>query len=199
MTIKILSDKTSVKKWRIRMIRENPTNLAPDFYMPKNNNVFGMDGHLISPNKRFPSMEAIIYAINNIKGPLGEGEEAKVYKIDTAPDYTVRVSKSAPDIETLSTMIWEQKFIAQENIFEDRNYAQAIAYMGLDTDDATRAMVTINLYVPGFSMDIASAEEMDDDIGKAKKQLSDLIKEDKPEEAKILKEAIEILDIAENG
>ena len=45
------------------MITENPTNLAPDFYMLKNNNVFGMDGHLISPNKRFPSMEAIIYAI----------------------------------------------------------------------------------------------------------------------------------------
>ena len=99
-----------------------------------------------------PSIDEIIFAMS--EEPLGMGEEAKVYKIHTSPHYTVRVSNDAPDLETLSERIYDEKFIIQKDIFEGRNYAQPVAYMGLDPNDCHNAMVTINLYAPGFSMEI---------------------------------------------
>lgn len=99
-----------------------------------------------------PSIDEIIFAIS--EEPLGMGDEAKVYKIHTNPFYTVRVRKDAPDLETLSKRLYEEKFIEQKDIFAGRNYAQPVAYMGLDDYDKTNAMVTINLYSPGFSMEI---------------------------------------------
>ena len=99
-----------------------------------------------------PSKDEVVYAMS--EEPLGKGEEAKVYKIHTNPDYTVRVSNDAPDLETLSRMIYEENFVEQKDIFAGRNYAQAVAYMGLDADDHSNALLTINLYAPGFSMEI---------------------------------------------
>jgi len=99
-----------------------------------------------------PSIDDIIFAMS--EEPLGMGEEAKVYKIHTHPHYTVRVSNSAPDLETLSERLYDEKFTIQKDIFERRNYAQPVAYLGLDPDDCHNALVTINLYAPGFSMEI---------------------------------------------
>ena len=104
-------------------------------------------------NKRIlPSLDEIIYAMS--EEPLGMGEEAKVYKIHIDPNFTVRVSNDAPKLEILSKMIYEQGFIEQKDIFKGRNYAQPIAYMGIDKNDKQKALVTINLYSPGFSMEI---------------------------------------------
>ena len=99
-----------------------------------------------------PEIEEILFAMS--EEPLGRGEEATVYKIHTSPHYTVRVSHEAPDFETLAERLYEEKFTQQEDIFEGRNYAQPVAYWGLDEVDNSRAMVTINLYAPGISMEI---------------------------------------------
>ena len=99
-----------------------------------------------------PSIDEVIFAIS--EEPLGMGEEAKVYKIHTNPLYTVRVSNDAPDLEELSKRIFTEKFAPQKDIFSGRNYAQPIAYMGRDPYDKDNALVTINLYAPGVSMEI---------------------------------------------
>ena len=102
--------------------------------------------------RTLPSIDEILYAMS--EEPLGKGEEAIVYKIHTNPNYTVRVSNDAPDFDFLSRKLYEENFIPQKDIFAGRNYAQPIAYWGLDADDSNRAMVTINLYAPGISMEI---------------------------------------------
>ena len=61
-----------------------------------------------------PSIDDIIFAMS--EEPLGMGEEAKVYKIHTSPHYTVRVSNDAPDLETLSMRMYDEKFIMQQDI-----------------------------------------------------------------------------------
>ena len=98
-----------------------------------------------------PDIEEILYAMS--EEPLGRGEEAKVYKIHTNPDYTVRVSNEAPKLEELSAMICEKGFIPQKDIFAGRNYAQPVAYFSPDGNNQN-TLVTINLYSPGFSMEI---------------------------------------------
>jgi len=98
-----------------------------------------------------PSIDEIMFAIS--EEPLGMGEEAKVYKIHTNPNYTVRVSNNAPDFEQLAKIIENEQFVEQKDIFAGRNYAQPVAYLGLDKDNDS-ALVTINLYSPGFSMEI---------------------------------------------
>ena len=99
-----------------------------------------------------PSKDEIIFAIS--EEPLGRGEEAMVYKIHTNPNYTVRVSNDAPGLEELSQRIYEEEFVQQKDIFAGRNYAQPVAYLGLRDNDEYNALVTINLYSPGFSMEI---------------------------------------------
>lgn len=102
--------------------------------------------------KKLPSIDEIIFAMS--EEPLGMGEEAKVYKIHTSPDYTVRVSNSAPKLDVLAEQLYDSQFIQQKDIFAGRNFAQPVAYWGVDAYDATNALVTINLYSPGFSMEI---------------------------------------------
>ena len=99
-----------------------------------------------------PDTEEILFAMS--EAPLGMGEEATVYKIHTNPDYTVRVSNDAPSLKELFKLLPEKPFIEQEDIFDGRNYAQAVAYWGLDELDNTKAMITLNLYQPGISMEI---------------------------------------------
>ena len=99
-----------------------------------------------------PSVDEVIYAMS--EEPLGMGDEATVYKIHTSPDYTVRVSNNAPSLEELSQKLFTENFVVQKDIFAGRNYAQPVAYWGLDAYDKTNALVTINLYSPGFSMEI---------------------------------------------
>lgn len=99
-----------------------------------------------------PNIDEVIFAIS--EEPLGMGEEAKVYKIHTNPMYTVRVSNDAPGLQELSERIFTERFTPQKDIFAGRNYAQPVAYMGVDPYDKNNAMVTINLYAPGISMEI---------------------------------------------
>ena len=57
-------------------------------------------------------------------------------------------------METLCEKIYNEPFVQQKDIFAGRNYAQSVAYMGQDTEDPSNALITINLYTPGFSMEI---------------------------------------------
>lgn len=102
--------------------------------------------------RQLPTIDEILFAIN--EDPLGEGKEARVFKVHMRPKYMVRVSNEITDYEALSKRIFEEGFIQQEDIFEGRNFAQSVAYLGLNEYDRTRADVTINLYAPGFSMEI---------------------------------------------
>lgn len=102
--------------------------------------------------RELPKILDIVYAIS--ERPLGKGAEATVYKIDACPDYTVRVSNRAPGLEELSQRLFEEPFFPQHDMFDGRNFAQPVAYWGLDPEDNSIAMVTINLYSPGYSMEI---------------------------------------------
>ena len=99
-----------------------------------------------------PDIGEILFAMS--EQPLGEGEEAKVYKVHTKPKYTVRVSHNAPQLKDLHKLLAENSFIQQENIFGKRNFAQAIAWWGNDTSNKGSALITINLYSPGFSLEV---------------------------------------------
>lgn len=103
-------------------------------------------------DKQLPSIDDIIFAMS--EEPLGMGEEAKVYKIHTYPDYTVRVSNNALSFEELSEKMYQEPFVRQKDIFAGRNYAQPVAYWGIDEEYKNNAMVTINLYSPGFSLEV---------------------------------------------
>ncbi len=99
-----------------------------------------------------PTKDEILFAIS--EEPLGMGEEAKVYKVHTNPDYTVRVSNEIKEYESLAKMIFNEGFVSQKDIFQGRNYAQSVAYLKGYTNTPLNALVTINLYTPGFSMEI---------------------------------------------
>lgn len=111
-----------------------------------------ISGEYSMKERVLPSIDEVLFAMS--EEPLGMGEEAKVFKIHTNPNYTVRVSNVAPDLGKLSQMLYNDQFIPQKDIFAGRNYAQPVAYWGTDKDDPTNALVTINLYSPGFSMEI---------------------------------------------
>lgn len=103
----------------------------------------------------FPTIDEIVSAMSET--PLGEGEEAKVYKIHTNPKYTVRVSHYAPSLPKLHQQLKEIDFTHQKDAFAGRNYAQPIAYWGNDERVNDGALITINLYAPGFSLEVHKA------------------------------------------
>lgn len=88
---------------------------------------------------------------------LGEGEEVKVYKIDTNPDFTVQVSQDAPSVSVLVDYLKRYPFKPQEDIFAGRNFAQPIAYWNHPDIRGGETVLTINRYSPGFSMEIHKA------------------------------------------
>lgn len=100
--------------------------------------------------EHLPTRDEIIFAMSG-EQILGMGEEAVVYKCPTKPDYTIRVSRDAPEYEKLAQKIFDEKYILLPDIFEGRNYAQAVAYW---PGDDGFAVVTINKYTPGISMEI---------------------------------------------
>ncbi len=101
-----------------------------------------------------PSREEILFAMS--EQPLGEGAEAKVYKIHTNPKYTTRVSLECPPLNELAKIINENPLIEQKNIFGERNFAQTLAYWK-DPRDQSLALLTINLYCPGISIEVYKA------------------------------------------
>lgn len=103
-------------------------------------------------NYDLPDIDEILFSMS--EHPLGQGEEATVYKVHTKPKYTVRVSHNAPPLRELRKVLTENDFHLQENIFEDRNFAQPIAWWGEDAIVDGSALITINLYSPGFSLEV---------------------------------------------
>lgn len=99
-----------------------------------------------------PTADEILFAIS--ENPLGEGKEARVYKVHMRPNFTVRISKDIKDYEELSKRIFSQGFILQEDVFEGRNFAQSVAYLTSGEGYTKQVDATINLYAPGFSMEI---------------------------------------------
>lgn len=85
---------------------------------------------------------------------LGEGQEVKVYKIDTNPDFTVQLSQDAPSISVLKDYLKQYPFKTQQDIFGDRNFAQPIAYWNHPDIQCGETILTINRYSPGFSIEI---------------------------------------------
>lgn len=102
--------------------------------------------------ERFPEIEEILFAMS--EQPLGMGEEATVYRIHTNPKFTVRVSNRAPKLDQLGEQMAAVPFKRQPDIFDGRNYAQTVAYWGEDKLVPNTPLVTINLYSPGFSMEV---------------------------------------------
>ena len=99
-----------------------------------------------------PDVDEILFSMS--EQPLGKGEEATVYKVHTNPKYTVRVSHNAPSIKELRHLLTKSGFHSQENIFENRNFAQPVAWWGKDDRIEGSALITINLYSPGFSLEV---------------------------------------------
>ena len=102
-----------------------------------------------------PSVDEIFFAMSD--PPLGEGEEAKVYKVHTNPKYTVRVSHHAPALDELRAQLSTDSFHQQHDLFDGRNFAQAYAWWGKDSWVNGSALITINLYSPGFSLEVHKA------------------------------------------
>lgn len=101
---------------------------------------------------KLPSMDEVIAALG--ERCLGEGQEVKVYKIDTNPDFTVQLSHDAPPLSELQKYLRIYPFIPQKDIFEGRNYAQPVAYWSHPDVNGGEVALTINRYVPGFSIEI---------------------------------------------
>ncbi len=88
---------------------------------------------------------------------LGSGQEVKVYKIDTSPDFTVQMSLDAPSISVLKDYLQRYPFKPQDDIFGERNFAQPIAYWSHPDINGGDTVLTINRYSPGFSIEIHKA------------------------------------------
>lgn len=99
-----------------------------------------------------PTNDEIIFAVS--EPPLGEGSEARVFKVHTSPHFTVRQSLDLPTEKTFQ-YISESELVFQPDIFGGRNFAQTVAYFrhpSAKEDDTP--LITINRYVPGFSYEI---------------------------------------------
>lgn len=101
---------------------------------------------------QLPLMSEVITALCD--RCLGSGQEVKVYKIDTNPDFTVQISHDAPPLAVLKEYLQNVPFRRQEDIFGERNFAQPIAYWQHPDICRGNTILTINRYSPGFSIEI---------------------------------------------
>lgn len=101
---------------------------------------------------QLPLMSEVITALCD--RCLGSGQEVKVYKIDTNPDFTVQISHEAPSISVLKDYLQKYPFKTQPDIFGERNFAQPIAYWQHPDINGGETILTINRYSPGFSIEI---------------------------------------------
>ena len=80
------------------------------------------------PNNSYPNLPTVSEVITALCDRcLGEGQEVKVYKIDTKPDLTVQKSLDAPSVSVLKDYLQKYPFKTQPDVFGDRNFAQPIA------------------------------------------------------------------------
>ncbi|MBO7332269.1 MAG: hypothetical protein J6U64_01225 [Alphaproteobacteria bacterium] len=100
------------------------------------------------------SKNEILFAMADL--PLGKGEEATVFKVHTNPKYTIRRSRSLDNEPTIAQYIQESELIEVPNLFGKRNFAQTVAYLKHPTmREQDNPLISINLYSPGFSYEIA--------------------------------------------
>ena len=101
-----------------------------------------------------PQKEELIAAL--AEHPLGNGSEARVYKIHTSPQFTLRVSDSLTT-KDLSQKILEADLIEQEDIFSGRLFGQTVAYLNhpdLLDSYSKDPLITINHYSRGHDYTI---------------------------------------------
>lgn len=99
-----------------------------------------------------PTNDEIVFAIS--EPPLGEGQEARVFKVHTNPHFTVRQSLELSN-DKVFQYLSESHLVKQPDIFGGRNFAQAVAYFRHPSEQPDASpLITINRYVPGFSYEI---------------------------------------------
>ena len=101
-----------------------------------------------------PQKEELVAAL--AESPLGNGSEARVYKIHTSPQFTLRVCYDLPK-ENLPQKILEADLIAQEDIFNGRLFGQTAAYLqhpDLVDSYSKDPLITINYYSRGHDYTI---------------------------------------------
>lgn len=104
-------------------------------------------------HKNLPDFNDLTFAISD--APLGQGTEARVFKVHTKPQYTLRVSVHITNSEKLINILNNSSLHPQKDFFEGKNFAQTVAIFrenGKPSDELP--LVSINRYVPGFSLDI---------------------------------------------
>ena len=101
-----------------------------------------------------PQKEELVAAL--AEQPLGNGSEARVYKIHTSPQFTLRVSYDLP-LKDLPQKIMEADLVAQEDIFSGRLFGQTAAYLkhpDLLDSYSKDPLITINYYSRGHDYSI---------------------------------------------
>ena len=101
-----------------------------------------------------PQREELIAAL--AEEPLGNGSEARVYKIHTRPQFTLRVSQDLL-LKDLPQKIMEAEIVAQEDIFSDRLFGQTVAYLkhpDLVDSYSKDPLITVNYYSRGHDYTI---------------------------------------------
>lgn len=107
------------------------------------------------PNNIYPNLPTTGEVITALCDRwLGAGDEVRVYKIDTNPDYTVQQNLESPPISVLRDYLLKYPFKTQEDIFAGRNFAQPIAYWSHPDIKGGETILTINRYSPGFSIEV---------------------------------------------
>ena len=101
-----------------------------------------------------PRKEELIAAL--AEQPLGNGSEARVYKIHTRPQFTLRVSQDVSK-KDLSQKILDSEFVVQEDIFSGRPFGQTVAYLNhpdLLDSYSKDPLITVNYYSRGHDYTI---------------------------------------------
>ena len=101
-----------------------------------------------------PQKEELVAAL--AEQPLGNGSEARVYKIHTRPQFTLRVSSDLSK-KDLPQKIMEADFIVQEDIFSGRLFGQTVAYLShpdLLDSYSKDPLITVNYYSRGHDYTI---------------------------------------------
>ena len=101
-----------------------------------------------------PQKEELVAAL--AEQPLGNGSEARVYKIHTRPQFTLRVSQDLSK-KDLSQKILEADLVVQEDIFSGRLFGQTVAYLShpdLLDSYSKDPLITVNYYSRGHDYTI---------------------------------------------
>jgi len=78
------------------------------------------------PNNSYPNLPTVSEVITALCDRcLGEGQEVKVYKIDTNPDFTVQKSLDAPSVSVLKDYLQKYPVKTPVGFFRGSNFCPA--------------------------------------------------------------------------